>query len=95
MKRAKFRSFEDARKFVRSLKLKSFGEYRKYCKSGKKPADIPSAPNTVYKKDWVTFGDWLGTGVVAAKYKTWRSFKETKRFALSLKLICVILEVIL
>jgi hypothetical protein len=87
MKRVKARSFEDARKFARSLKLKSFNDYRKYCKSGKKPDDIPSAPNTVYEsKGWISVDDWLGTGVVAYKYKTWRSFKETKRFALSLKL---------
>ena len=71
MKRVKARSFEDARKFVRSLKLKSFNEYRKYCKSGKKPADIPTAPNTVYEnKGWISVDDWLGTGVVAYKYKT-------------------------
>ena len=51
MRGIKYRSFEAARKFVHSLKLKSMNEYRKYCKSGKKPEDIPSVPNTVYKDE--------------------------------------------
>ena len=71
MKRVKARSFEDARKFVRSLKLESFDEYRKYCKSGKKPADIPTAPNTVYEnKGWRSVGDWLGTGRIGNLVKS-------------------------
>ena len=81
MRGIKYRSFEDARKFVHSLKLKSMNEYRKYCKSGKKPEDIPSTPNTVYKNDgWVSFGDWFGTGRIADKFKRdiWLPLKEAK-----------------
>ena len=46
----KYRSFEDAKKFVHKLKLKSTTEWNEYCKSGNKPDDIPSAPWTVYKE---------------------------------------------
>ena len=45
-----FRDFEGAREFVRSLGLKSGTEWREYCKSGKKPDDIPAAPWRVYKE---------------------------------------------
>jgi formylglycine-generating enzyme required for sulfatase activity len=44
------RSFEEAKKFVRSLGLKSAQEWQDYCKSGNKPDDIPSNPGLVYKK---------------------------------------------
>lgn len=54
--------FEEARKFVRSLNLKSYDEWRKYYKSGDKPNNIPSGPQYVYKNDWISVGDWLGTG---------------------------------
>ncbi len=38
------RPFEAAREFVRGLGLKSHREWQDYCKSGKKPDDIPVAP---------------------------------------------------
>lgn len=53
--------FNKARAFARSLGLKSRTEWREYCASGKKPADIPSNPQRVYANDgWSGMGDWLG-----------------------------------
>jgi hypothetical protein len=57
----KFRSFEDARAYVRALNIKNYDEWREYRKSGNKPKDIPGAPNTVYKDEgWLGYSDWLG-----------------------------------
>jgi hypothetical protein len=59
---AEHRPFEQARDFVRSLGLKDVIGWRGYCKSGKKPADIPSNPNLVYEDEgWISYGDWLGS----------------------------------
>jgi len=44
----KYRSFKDARALVRRLGLKSHTEWQEYCRSGKKPSDIPSTPHSVY-----------------------------------------------
>jgi len=46
--RANWRKFEDARAFVRSLKLEGQLDWAAYCSSGNKPADIPAAPEAVY-----------------------------------------------
>ncbi|MBT4327066.1 MAG: hypothetical protein HOD60_09215, partial [Candidatus Nitrosopelagicus sp.] len=46
-----YRSFEEARKFVRGLGLKGNKEWREYCASGNKPDDIPSNPFATYS-DW-------------------------------------------
>jgi hypothetical protein len=46
-----YKSFEDARDFVRILKLKSGEEWKEYCKSGQKPEDIPANPFQIYKQD--------------------------------------------
>ena len=82
-----FRDFESARKFVRKLGLKNYQEWREYAQTNNKPKDIPSAPNTVYEnKGWISSGDWLGNGVVAYKYKTWKTFEDAKHFAILLKL---------
>ena len=81
----KYRSFTEARKFVRKLGLKSYNDWCEYRLSSKKPKDIPTAPNTVYKNDgWVSFGDWFGTGRIADQYKEFRPFEEARKFARSL-----------
>jgi len=62
----KYRSFIKARSFVKKLRLKSYQEWRQYCKKGlsgrpKKPADVPITPEKSYKlKGWKGYKDWLG-----------------------------------
>ena len=58
-----FKSFNESRAFVQTLDLKSYSEWREYCKSDGKPDDIPKNPQVVYhNKGWISWGDWLGTG---------------------------------
>jgi hypothetical protein len=62
-----WRPFNKARAFARGLRLKSETEWRKFRKSRRKPADIPSNPNLVYANSgWAGMGDWLGTGRVVS-----------------------------
>jgi len=82
-----FRKFEDARKFAQTLNLKSIGEWMQYAKSGKRPNDIPSNPNTLYKnKGWKSMGDFLGTGTVSTHHRQYLKFNDARKFAHSLKL---------
>jgi hypothetical protein len=66
--RRKFRSFEQARLFARSLNLNSRDEWRLFCKGqmpqkGTLPSNIPANPNQTYAKSgWDCMSDWLGTG---------------------------------
>ena len=55
-----YRAFVEARAFVRALGLKNVDGWRAYCRSGKKPDDIPSQPSKVYRAEWRGMGDWLG-----------------------------------
>ena len=83
----KYRSFEEARKFARSLKLKSGDEWRAFCKSGQRPEDIPvNAPQTYKNKGWKGWGDWLGTGNVAPGSRKYKTFNQARKFARGLKL---------
>ena len=88
----KYRSFKEARAFVRSLGIQSSTEWSAFCKGqlsgkGKLPSDIPAAPSLAYAdKGWKTWGDWLGTGSVANFLRRYRSFREARAFARSLKL---------
>jgi len=65
-----YRSFVEARKFVHKLNLASQTYWKKYCTSGKKPDDIPANPARTYKKDWKSYGDWLGTGSISVAEKS-------------------------
>ena len=82
-----FLSFEDARKFVHTLKIKNQNEWANYCNSGNRPENIPSNPIQIYKnKGWISFGDWVGTGTVAHKDRAYRSFAEARDFVRALNL---------
>ena len=78
-----FRTFDEALKFAQSLGLKNRPEWRKYCKSGQKPDDIPSTPERTYK-EWkeygIHFGIWCGTGNTPNKNKKFLPFDEAKKF---------------
>lgn len=74
------------REYVRALKLKNVTEWREYYRSGRKPDDIPSAPEQAYKKQCKGYGDWLGTGTVANQNRAYRSFNEARKFIRSLGL---------
>jgi hypothetical protein len=62
-----YRSFVRARKFVRGLGIKTHEEWVIFVKTGKLPKDIPSTPDSagVYTNDWISWGNWLGTGRIA------------------------------
>ena len=47
----KYRSFSEAREFVRTLGIKNRKEWEEYCKSGNKPDDIPANPWVIYHKN--------------------------------------------
>jgi hypothetical protein len=70
-----WRLFKEARAYVRRLNLKSYAEWQAYCKSGKKPADIPATPRLY--EDYAGSRDWLGSG---RYYRGgYRSFEEARQ----------------
>jgi hypothetical protein len=81
-----WRPFEEAREYARSLGLAGQQEWNEWAKSDKRPLDIPSQPASVYKEQWVSTGDWLGTGYVSNRKRTYRPFVEAREFARSLGL---------
>ena len=79
----KYRSFKNAKAFVKKLNLNTQKEWQEYAVSGKKPDDIPSNPNNTYRKtsEWKGFGDWIGSDYISSKVKSksrWRFEKARK-----------------
>ena len=87
-----FRSFERARAFARSLRLKNSNEWIAFCQGkmpqkGTLPKDIPASPNGHYSnKGWKGMGDWLGTGNVPRNQMQFRSFSSARAFVRALGL---------
>jgi predicted helicase len=82
-----YRPFKKARAFARRLGLKSVAGWLDFCKSGKRPGDIPSNPNNAYADaGWAGMGDWLGTGTIATSSRQYRPFKQARAFVRSLDL---------
>ena len=82
-----YKSYEEAKKYLKNLKIKSETEWRKYTKTSTFPNDVPSDPNQVYEnKGWISWGDFLSTGNIANKDKFFMSFKDAKIFVKKLNL---------
>lgn len=72
--------FEEAREYVQKLKFKSTKDWFVFAKSKKKPLDLPSFPNELYKIKWKGYGDFLGTGTIATQDRVYLSFDEARDF---------------
>ena len=79
-------SFSEARKNVHKLSLKSGNEWFKYSKSNNKEQNIPADPKKVYLREWISMGDWLGTGRIADQNRVYMSFEKAREFVHNLKL---------
>ena len=60
VKHHQFLPFKKALVYARSLKLKSQKQWKTWCKSSERPANMPSNPHTAYIHDgWQGYGNWL------------------------------------
>lgn len=82
----KFMPFAQARAHIHSLKLTTYRDWLDYCKSGNKPDTIPSSPNKIYAKYWITWMDWLNTKTIDYHKQKFMSFQQAKAFVKKLKL---------
>src|SRR5262249_41993518 len=80
-----WRPFGPAREYARTLKLKSYKEWRErardrsFANKNRLPDDIPSYPNNVYKKEWIGWWDWLGTRHRRRKWMPYASARALAR----------------
>ena len=66
--RVAWRSFTEGRAFVRGLKLKGVKGWWTWSKSDKRPSDITSQPDKLYRDaGWISWPDWLGNGKAGNK----------------------------
>ena len=60
------------------MNFKKVTDYQKFSSSGKKPSDIPSNPQQIYKnKGWISWDNFLGTEI--------KDYLEAKKIVKKLK----------
>ena len=58
-KKESYWNFYYAKEYVKNLNLKNIKDWYRFCSSGKKPKNIPSVPQNIYK-EWKGYKNWLG-----------------------------------
>jgi len=84
-----FKSYEHAKKYAQSLKLKGRTEWRAYTKRKDFLRDVPVTPSEVYRVKWEGWGEFLGTGNTSNRKVTKAkrfNFELDKKYAQSLQL---------
>lgn len=81
-----FLPFEDAKKIVKKLNLKSTTEWKQYCKCEGMPLNLPKQPYSTYKnKGWTNFSDWLGNGNIPTNER-FLEFNDARNLVRNLKI---------
>ena len=77
----RYRSFVAARKYARSLKLRSQNQWYELSKAQKLPSDLPRNPYRTYSDEgWIDWGDFLGSGNEATYYRRFREFTDARSY---------------
>ncbi len=76
----KWMGFEEAKAYIQKQGIQTTREFRKWRNSEKKPENFPSHPPEIYKDQWSSWGDFLGTGNTKPKPQEWMSYQEAKAF---------------
>lgn len=71
-----WRPFEEAREYARNLGIN--GTLQWFSNSNL-PKDIPKAASKVYKKEWISWGDFLGTNYIALFNREYLSYEDAKK----------------
>lgn len=81
-------SYEEARKRVRPLAIKSYRAWLKACQEGRIPPGVPRDPQSYYSRrgSWVSYGDFLGTEKPASAKREFVSYDEARKWASALGL---------
>ena len=76
----KYKTFEEAKAFLKPLNFKSRSEWVKYCKDVNKPHDLPVNLHKTYSKhrEWKGISDFLGSSYINTKDRDYLTYEEAE-----------------
>lgn len=81
-----FLTFEVAREIARSYKFKNAKEWQSFAAGENRPDHIPASPPAIYRDQWISWGDWLGTNLISSINRSYLNFHDARTFVRQLKL---------
>jgi predicted helicase len=81
-----FLTFNDAREIARGYKFKNAKEWQSFAAGENRPDNIPASPPAIYRDEWISWGDWLGTNMVSSINRNYLNFLDARTFVRKLKL---------
>lgn len=81
-----FLTFEEAREIARSYKFKNAKEWQSFAAGENRPDHIPASPPAIYRDQWISWGDWLGTNMISSINRSYLNFQDARTFVRQLKL---------
>lgn len=81
-----FLIFEDAREIARGYKFKNAKEWQSFAASVKRPVNVPASPPAIYRDEWISWGDWLGTNMISSINRNYLNFQDARLFVRKQKL---------
>ena len=73
-------SFEQAETHIQAQNISSVVAFNTWKRQGLRPANFPAHPERTYREDWISWGDFLGTGNIATQKRKWMSFSKAKAY---------------
>lgn len=81
-----FLTFEETREIARSYKFKNAKEWQSFAAGENRPDHIPASPPAIYRDEWISWGDWLGTNMISSINRSYLNFHDARTFVRQLKL---------
>jgi predicted helicase len=81
-----FLSFFDARELARGFNFKNAKQWQNFASSENRPNNIPASPPAIYKTEWISWGDWLGTNKLSSINRNYLNFNDARTIIRKLKL---------
>jgi very-short-patch-repair endonuclease len=78
-KTKKFISYSDAVSLIKKVNIKDVSEWRLWIKINI-DKNIPSSPKTVYKNEWVSWGEFLSNNNISNSKKLFRNYDDSKLY---------------
>jgi len=79
-KQIKYKSFNEAKKYMKKFNFNTWGDWQKFAKSNLRPFDIPARPSVIYKDQWISLHDFLGSKYIPRSARSYLEYNKAKKF---------------
>jgi len=65
---------------MKKFNFNTWGDWQKFAKSNLRPFDIPARPSVIYKDQWISLHDFLGSKYIPRSARSYLEYNKAKEF---------------